>query len=73
MTPKSIRCVLRGCRSLVDSETQGNVLKSVILAGLAATIVFLAAIMPVGTPDHVSGERSRVVDEVTDFIETEIF
>ena len=53
-------------------ETQGSVLKKVVLSGLAAVIVFLVAIMPVGAPDHVTGERSRIVDEVTDFIETEV-
>jgi hypothetical protein len=45
----------------------------VFLAGLAATIVFLVAMMPVSAPDHVTGERSRVFDEVTDFIEDDLF
>jgi hypothetical protein len=68
---EATRAVL--CGWLVDNETQGNVLKKVIRSGLAGVIVFLVAIMPVGAPDQVTGERPRLFDEVTNFIEDDLF
>ncbi len=47
-------------------------MQRVLLAGLVAIIVFLVTVLPLGRPDQVTGERTRVITEVSEFVSDQL-
>ena len=58
--------------SAVDDRERGVVVQKALLAGLVGIIVFLVTVLPVGRPDPTTGERARVITEVSDFVSDQL-